>query len=132
MNYIEEIDGIVELVGEVLADESEITPAEIRQCFSAMTAFLRKISPLASGTYNIGDVESADVLRTVSLPYDVGTSDYRVVGSLVSKKSNFSHDNDVFEMVKDKATNSFKLCLREVTGHTQDLDFEWAIYAKNT
>lgn len=132
MNYIEEIDGIEEFVGEVLADESEITPAEIRQCFSAMTAFLRKISPLASGTYNIGDVTGNNI-RTINLPYDVGTADYFVKGSLVSKGVNYDKDNDVIDTIKDKTATGFKLCLKDVSSsNVQNLDFEWAIYPKNT
>lgn len=131
MNYITEINAIQTLVGEILADESEITPMEIRQCFGVMITFLRKISPLASGTFTIGDVEATDVIRTINLPYDVGTSDYRVEGSLVSMSANFNADNDVFEMVREKTANSFKLCLREITKDIQDLNYEWAIYPKN-
>lgn len=131
MNYITEITAIETLVGEKLADESEITPAELRESFAAVIAFLRKISPLASGTFTIGDVNQTDIIRTVNLPDDVGTSDYRVEGSLVSMSSNFNADNDVFEMVKDKTATSFKLCLREITKDIQNLNYEWAIYPKN-
>ena len=130
MNYIEEITALEDLVGEKLADESEITPAEIRQCFSAMTAFLRKISPLASGTYNVGNVTENNI-RTINLPYDVGTADYYVKGSKVSKGANYDKDNDVIDTIKDKTSTSFKLCLKDVTSNTQNIDFEWAIYPKN-
>lgn len=132
MNYINEITAIETLVGENLADESLIVPGEERACFAAVINFLKKISPLASGTYTIGDVDNTNIMRTVNLPYDVGTSDYRVEGSLVSKGANYSLDNDVFGMVKDKTATTFKLCLREVSSHNQNLDFEWAIYPKNT
>lgn len=131
MNYITEITAIETLVGIKLADASDITPLELRETFAEVINFVKKIAPLASGTFTIGDI-GTDELRTVSLPYDVGTSDYRVVGSLVSKSGSFSNDNDVIEMVKDKATNSFKLCLREISANVQNLDFEWAIYPKNS
>jgi len=130
MNYITEITAIENSIGEKLADESEITPAELRESFAALIAFLRKISPLASGVYTIGN-PGTDELRTVNLPYDVGASDYTVVGSLVSKGANFNHDNDVFEMVREKTPTTFKLCLREVSGGNQNLDFEYWIYPKN-
>lgn len=132
MNYPNEITAIEELVGTNLADASDITPAELRACFAAVTNFLKKISPLASGTYNIGDVSPKDMIRTIALPHNVGTSDYRVQGSLVSKGANFVNDNDVYEMVKDKTETEFKLCLKEEYSATQNLDFEWAIYPKNT
>lgn len=130
MNFITEITAIETMVGEKLANASEITPEELRACFSAVTTFLKKISPLASGTFTIGDI-GTDEIRTVNLPYDVGTSDYQVRGSLVSKGASFSNDNDAFEMVRDKTSTSFKICLREVTANIQNLDYEWAIYPKN-
>ena len=130
MNYIDEIAAIETMVGENLANASDITPTELRACFSAVTVFLKKIAPLASGTFTIGDI-GTDELRTVNLPYNVGTSNYRVEGSLVSKSGNYSNDNDAFEMVREKTSDYFKVCLREVTGNVQNLDFEWAIYPKN-
>lgn len=131
MNYITDITAIEGLVGTNLADASEITPEELRLCFSAVTNFLKKISPLASGTFTIGDANGTDSIRTVDLPYDVGTSNYYVKGSLVSKSANFNTDNDVFETIKDKTATSFKLCLREVASQNQNLEFDWAIYPKN-
>lgn len=130
MNYPQEILAIEALIGEKLADASEITPQEIRESFSAILNFVKKTSPLAVGTYTIGDF-GTDSLRTVNLPYDVGTSDYFVVGSLISKSSNFNQDNDVIEMIKNKTATSFKLCLREVSSDVQNLDYDWAIYPKN-
>lgn len=131
MNYITSITDIEDLVGEKLADASEITPQEIRESFAAVIEFLRKISPLATGVFSVGNIVTND-MRVVDLPYDVGTSDYRVQGSLISKSSDFRTDFDCFEMIKDKTTSSFKLCLREISNDNQLLDFEWAIYPKNT
>ncbi|WP_278035878.1 hypothetical protein [Flavobacterium nitratireducens] len=131
MNYIEEINAIEELVGQKLADESTIEPVDERACFGAIIAYLRKISPLASNTFSIGDVFTPDI-RTVNLPYNVGTSDYRVVGTLVSKSSNANLDKDIVLTTKDKTPTSFKIILKEIPGVLQDIDFEWAIYPKNT
>jgi hypothetical protein len=131
MNYITDITAIETMVGEKLANASDITPEELRACFSAVTGFFKKIAPLATGIFTIADITSTDEIRTVNLPYDVGTSNYRVQGSLVSKGANYSNDNDAFEVVKDKTATSFKLCLREISGNIQNLDFEWAIYPKN-
>lgn len=131
MNFITEITAIETLVGEKLADASNITPEELRDCFASVIAFFRKISPLASGTFTIGNVTGDDEMRTVNLPYDVGTSNYRVEGSLVSNGSNFNNDNDVIKMIKDPTATTFKLCLRDMSANTQNIDFVWAIYPKN-
>lgn len=81
--------------------------------------FLRK------GTVAVGDV-SIDKIITVSFP-SVGTTNYMITGTLVSKSTNYSDDNDVFWMIREKTATSFKLCLREVTGETQNLDFDYVI-----
>lgn len=81
--------------------------------------FLRK------GTVTVGNVE-IDKIITVSFA-SIGTANYMVTGSLVSKSTNYSDDNDVFWMIREKTATSFKLCLREVTGETQNLDFDYVI-----
>lgn len=81
--------------------------------------FLRK------GTVTVGNVE-IDKIITVSFA-SLGTANYMVNGSLVSKSTNYSEDNDVFWMIREKTATSFKLCLREVTGETQNLDFDYVI-----
>jgi hypothetical protein len=84
------------------------------------TAFLLK------GSYNIGDIAAADVI--LSLPFaDVGTSNYIVVGSLVSQNANYNADNDVFWMVKNKASDSFDLIIRETSAQVQNLRFDYAL-----
>lgn len=130
MNYITEILNIETVIGSRLADASLIDPEDIRVPLSAVTAFLKKISPLANGTYPIGN-HSTDDIRTINLPYDVGTSDYYVTGSLLSKGSNYNNDNESFEMIREKTATSFKLVLRKMAGNTVDLAFEWAIFPKN-
>lgn len=131
MNYIQEILDIEELAGLNLASNTEIPAIKLREVLAKMTTYLKAISPLASGTFTLGDANETDIIRTINLPYDVGTSNYRVVVSRLSKGANFNNDNDVFETVKDKNSSSFKLCFREVTGNIQSLDVEWAIYPKN-
>jgi len=81
--------------------------------------FLRK------GTVTVGNID-IDKIITVSFA-SVGTANYMVNGSLVSKSTNYSDDNDVFWMIREKTATSFKLCLREVTGETQNLDFDYVM-----
>lgn len=82
--------------------------------------FLRK------GTYTIGDAIGDDSIRTITFA-SVGTSNYMVNGCLVSKSTDYNDDNDVIWMVREKTSTSFKLCLKEVAGEAQNLDFDYIL-----
>lgn len=82
--------------------------------------FLRK------GTYTIGDAVGGDSIRTISFS-SVGTSNYMVNGCLISKSADYNDDNDVIWMVREKTPTSFKLCLKEVAGEAQNLDFDYVL-----
>ncbi len=84
------------------------------------------ISYLAKGTYAIKDVDETDFIETVTFP-DVGTNNYMVVGCMVSIGSNYNMDNDVMWMVREKNNSFFKLTLREIAGHVQNLNFEYML-----
>jgi hypothetical protein len=112
-----------------LADNSDILPVEHREVENELINFLEVLNsklPLATGVYNLGDVNGTDVIKTVIIP-NVGTSNYYVIGSLQSKSANFDTDNDVMWMFKDPTSTSFKIALREVAGQTQNLDFHWEV-----
>lgn len=80
---------------------------------------------LMRGTYDVPDVTGGDE-RTITFP-GVGTSNYLVVGSLVSLSSNANNDNDVIWAIRSKSAGSFILVLREVSGVTQNLQFNYAL-----
>lgn len=84
------------------------------------------INYLAKGAFAFGDAIGSDSLRTVTFA-DIGTNNYMVVGCMVSLGSNFDSDNDVIWMVREKSNSSFKLTLREVSGQTQNLSFEYML-----
>jgi hypothetical protein len=58
---------------------------------------------------------------------DLGTSNYFVVGSLLSVGGDFNQDNDVVWTIRDKRSNSFTLLTHEIGDPTQDLRFDYAI-----
>lgn len=126
MTY-EEIDALID---QNLADYSEIIPSEHREVEKALLNYIKKLSPLASGTKVIGDTTATDVVVTVSFS-NVGTSNYRVLGSLVSKSTDYNMDNDVMWMIREKTSTSFKITLREVAGQVQNLEFDWELKAKS-
>lgn len=84
------------------------------------------INYLVKGAFALGDVNSTDELRTITFP-TVGTNNYMVLGCMVSTGSNFSNDNDVMWMVREKTNTSFKITLREVSGIMQSLTFEYML-----
>jgi hypothetical protein len=81
---------------------------------------------LYKGVYSLGDVTGVDSVRTVNMP-NIGTASYMVLGSFTSKSANFDADNDVFWSDREKTATSFKLCLREISNNTQNLDFNFVI-----
>jgi hypothetical protein len=60
---------------------------------------------------------------------DVGTSNYMVVGSLVSEGT-WDADNDVIWTVKYKTATSFRLILSEVRGDNQTLSLDYMLIPK--
>lgn len=83
------------------------------------------ISFLHKGTFAVTD-PGTDSLQTVTFP-TVGTNNYMVIGSMVSNGNDFSLDNDVIWMIRDKQNSSFKITLREIAGHQQNLSFEYML-----
>lgn len=85
---------------------------------------------LASPFLHIGSVAitdwSSDTMVTVSIP-DVGTSNYMVLGSIVSESIDYNDDNDVIFAIKNKTATYFKLCLREVAGNVQHISFNYVL-----
>ena len=88
------------------------------------------VSPfLYKGTFSVGDVAAPGADTTLKIPIqDVGTSNYVVVGSLVSRASVLV-DNDVWWITKNLSPTSFQLSLREAANGTQNLEFRYALIA---
>lgn len=83
---------------------------------------------LWKGSRYIGDSWDNSTFN-VGFP-DVGTTNYFVVGSLVSVGGNPYDDNDVIWTIRDKRSNSFNLLTQETTPvnpPTQNLWFEYAL-----
>jgi hypothetical protein len=84
------------------------------------------LTPLTSGSIYVGDVAD-DREITVFFP-NVGTSNYVVVGNLVSlTTSNWNNDNDIFWMVGNKNPSYFWLLMREVSRDIQNVRFDYVL-----
>jgi hypothetical protein len=113
-----------------LATASNITATEHRAALTEVLNYASKFDNiLLKGTYVVGDCSGSDTIKTVTFP-TVGTDQYIVTGSLVSKSTNYNSDNDVFWMIKDRTATEFKLCLREVSSDTQNLEFDYILIKK--
>lgn len=81
---------------------------------------------LHKATFSFGDVSGTEANLTVTFA-DVGTTNYMVLGSLVSNDSNWTVDNDVFFTIKSKTATSFNLLLHEVDSLAQNLAFDYIL-----
>jgi len=111
------------------ATTAEITSGTKDDVFiSPKQAKASGITPLLKGTVAIGNVAGSDQLITVSFA-TLGTANYIVLGSLVGVSTNYDNDNDVIWSIREKSATSFKLALREVSGNTQNLSFNYVLIA---
>jgi hypothetical protein len=84
------------------------------------------VTILRQGVAVLGDVSTTDQIKTVTFP-TVGTNNYMVIGTMISNSSSFEKDNDVIWVIREKANNSFKIGLREVSDPIQNLSFEYIL-----
>ena len=83
---------------------------------------------LYKGMYDVGDVTSTDIKRTVTFP-DVGTSAYFVLGLPKSLSPDWNNGNDIFASWGNPTNTSFELYLREVAANVQNLKFYYVLIA---
>lgn len=129
------IDRIADLEEKMatIAEGAEVNVSPDWDASSGDGVILNKptiVSPyLYKGTYNVGDVAAPGGDTTLTIPIqDVGTSNYVVVGSLVSKGSVLV-DNDVWWITKNTTATSFQISLREAANGTQSLEFRYILIA---
>lgn len=120
------IESVRALIETNLASGTKITAEKHRQVENAIVTLIEKSLFLYKGNYYIGNMTSSDMSLTVTIP-NVGTSNYLVIGSILSVGSNYQDDNDVIFSIKDKTATSFKLLLREVNDANQNVYFNYAI-----
>jgi hypothetical protein len=92
--------------------------------------FVPPTACLAAGRITIGNPGGGGT--TVSPIFvDVGTSDYFIAGSVISKGT-VEDDTTVIWTVIDgsKTSTQFSVHFREINNFTQDIDFEWMIFSK--
>ncbi len=82
---------------------------------------------LLKGTFVVGNPPT-DTMMNITFA-SVGTSNYMVVGSLVSLGANYDNDNDVVWTIKNKTSTGFSILLRELGNITQNLQFDYALIA---
>lgn len=82
---------------------------------------------LLKGTYPLGDLIGSEDSKTVTFS-DVGTTNYMVIGCLVSKGT-MAYDDDITFVIRDKTAISFKIVTNDSGSPTQvqNLDFDYVL-----
>lgn len=79
------------------------------------------------GTFDIGDVGvNHDRQYNVAIP-DQGTTNYRVLGTLVGYHASWDNDNDTLFIINDKQATSFKLDIKRLASTAHNLKFDYVI-----
>lgn len=123
-NFTEELrTRLLNLVGNIQADWSAVAgAARILNKPTNLIGWLKTPLPII-----IGDVYT-DLNIPIAFP-NIGTSQYLVVGNLISVGSNWNNDNDVIWMARNLTSTGFQLLLKEVTGDVQNLRFIYGLIA---
>jgi hypothetical protein len=79
------------------------------------------------GVYNVGDVNPADMVRTVTFP-DQGTNDYHVIPSWVGNNSDWDSNNGVLTPnIFNKQSTFFQIGVMETFPDDQNIRLEYII-----
>ena len=86
------------------------------------------LKQLKSDSYTIGNIPATDHNVTISFS-DIGTSNYIIIGNLVSLSNDPQGDNDIVWVYYDKTATGFSISFREITGGTKNYKFDYVIVA---
>ena len=82
---------------------------------------------LKKGTATVGDIPASSYkIVTVSFP-TLGTNNYMVAGTLVSKSADDFVDTSCTWGVREKTATYFKIWIRELSGEVQNLEVDYCI-----
>jgi hypothetical protein len=99
---------------------------------SMLTPYVRKSSTnsiLYSGSTNIGNITTGGMNVTVTFPSALSTSSYFILGSIVSNGT-AELDATVLWVITNRSTTSFTIHFREDAEVTQNVAFEYILFAK--
>lgn len=100
---------------------------------TASDAFIKNkprfLNVLYQNTRVIGNLTANSYSVVITFP-SLGTSNYQVLGSIVSNSSSFHVDNNVFHMTREHTATSFRLIMREMDGIDQNISFDYTIVQK--
>ncbi len=86
------------------------------------------IPVLVENTVYIGDVTGSPANMNLPISFaNINTSDYMVVGNMVSQSAAWNNDSGVIWLTREHTATGFKLILSEVYGNVQSLRFYYKI-----
>lgn len=71
-------------------------------------------------------INSTESLHTITIPFQLGINDYRVIGNVVAA-SPWQNNNDVLWVVCNKTSTSFGLAIRRIESGVHNLSFDFII-----
>ena len=120
------------LIDSNLASASTITAVKHREVETALLNFMDDFAtskPLAKGTITIGNLTSTTASYTATFSAAVSTNDYVVCGTIASL-GNGQSDNEVQYAIGNKTVNGFTIYIRETAAVTQNVNFDYVIFAR--
>lgn len=93
--------------------------------FTEVTTGYQKGDFIDNGYINIGDVPAGDPTYTVTHNKGIAGATYHVKGTIRHLGATPWKDNTITWDVYDQQPNSFKLCLQEIYGEVQNMQFVW-------
>jgi hypothetical protein len=87
---------------------------------------------LFAGSLNVGDVSAGGQDYTITFPSALATGNYYIVGTIVSNPASTAPNEDttLFWTVRSRTSAGFILRLQESGNHSQNVSFEYIIFAK--
>jgi len=120
------------LITKSYADSALALKVNISDTASMLTPYVRKSSTnsiLYSGSVNVGNIVTGGVNITVTFPSALSTSSYFILGSIVSNGT-AELDATVLWVITNRSTTSFTIHFREDAEVTQNVAFEYILFAK--
>ncbi|CAA0153225.1 conserved hypothetical protein [Tenacibaculum maritimum] len=109
------------------ATQKEVLDGVIRNKYVAPKTLPQNfVKTLYSKKHTIGNIPEQDWNTTINFP-SVNTTNYLIVGNMVSKSGNPFYENDIAWVYYNKTATSFSISFREISGGLKNLEFHFSI-----
>jgi hypothetical protein len=120
------------LIDSNLASASTITAVKHREVETALLNFMddfNSFKPLAKGTLTMGNLTTTTASFTATFATALSSADYIICGTIISAGVG-QNDNEVQYAIGNKTVNGFTIFIRETAAVTQNVNFDYVIFAR--